>query len=866
VAGVDAVRGIAFQQAQAILAGLDVLDDPGLGSMRVEGVADVVDIEVFDLGGALRLGKQAKVRAEGYTWGRAELVAVLRRWAALPDAVNASFEFVTDGRLGPTGQEVADALEAAGSGRTEALAAILGEDAGSAICAALSNARVRLDPSGVEALLARAERQVRAMLPDPRTAADARKEAEEAVNRLFRAMFVYAGDVEAQARILTRATLAQILGVPADQPVTLRWPGELRNRYLDAARSRELETFVPALVSARMPSMPLMRRSDGEGIDAAQPVSALLQGDGPSVLAGRTGMGKSTAGHLLRRDAARDARVVVVGHAEAYLPGRLPALAADSISEVLGEDLPASTGKQALNDRDVTFVIDGVSEVPDDVRQGLEDELRAPLAAGRGARIVLLGRDIAVLRGTLPSSRPPVIYHLLEFDLQRRLDLACRMLWGSSADDPGNTPQLPGLRADVARVDHSLGDAAGNPLLLSMALTLIGQGIAFTDRAGLYKGFIELLAARSGATGIARASAGLGIAFAALLDQGRRYADPIEWARLLGDAVAVLGAIGVAADVRSVDAAVRRSGLVTPLGWTQTCVPIHDSFADYLAGAAHANRLASFPPRMEPGDGQRVLFAAEIGGVDAGMAAQAAQDLPFLTVQLAKNDRRGLAEDAPAEIQQILRYLDPDRGYGVGLWRTNDSRVVGLNRTGEAPGWVDEATAREILPTTPAVIIDDPSPLKVAVRVWRQSLVLRLKPPETMPVPQPTSLDHARALLAEHAAKASSAIRDLIAAVAPPNHPSALTSQVGPTGLQAVIHASQQQFGATFWPVSYQRADTIAVDKGPDHDPGALAQGTNQNWRQSTFDGLTRLSPEADAVSRVRAAIEEMTVQSWLTP
>jgi hypothetical protein len=55
---------------------------------------------------------------------------------------------------------------------------------------------------------------------------------------------------------------------------------------------------------------------------------------------------------------------VLVAHAEAYLPGRLSALAADAISEVLREDLRAATGRQALADRDVTLVIDGVSEVP----------------------------------------------------------------------------------------------------------------------------------------------------------------------------------------------------------------------------------------------------------------------------------------------------------------------------------------------------------------------------------------------------------------------------------------------------------------------------------------------------------------------
>jgi hypothetical protein len=867
VSGIDTVRGIAFQQAQAILTALDVLDDPGLGSMRVEGIADVVDIEVFAVDGVLRVGKQAKVRSEGYTWGKAELVKVLRRWAALPGAAGASFAFVTDGRLGPTGQKVADALEAAGSGRSEDLAAILGEEAGSPICTVLAGARVRLDPSSVGALLAQAERQVRAMLPDPRTAADAREEAEEAVNRLFRSMFVRAGESDPQKRLFTRADLAEILGVPPSQPASQRWPGALRSRYIEAARSRELEWFAPALVHESAPSMPLMLQSDGQGIDVAQPVLALLEGDGPSILAGRTGMGKSTAGNLLRRDAAREDKVVLLAHAEAYLPGRLSAMAADAISEVIGEDLPAAAGRQVLGDRAVTLLIDGVSEVPEEVRQGLEEELRAPIAAGRGARIVLLGRDLSVLRATLPSSRPPVAYQLVDFaDRQRRIDLACRLLLGSSADNQANAERLSDVQTDVARVDAALGDASGNPLLFTMALSLIKQGIPFTDRADLYKEAIALMAERSGAAGIAEASAALGIVYARLLDQGRRYSDPIEWARLLGDAAVTLGSAGVLTDARSVDVAVRRCGLITSLGWVQTRVPIHDSFADYLAGAAHANHLTSLPERLRSGDGQRVLFAAEVGGVDAAMAARVARDLPFVTVQLAAYDRRSLTEDTPAEIERILRHLDTDRGYGVGLWRTTDGRVVALLRAGEVSGWLDEAIGSELLRRMPAAIVEDPRPLKVAARVWRLSLVMRLKPPEAVTVPQPTSQEHACALLAEHITKTASATQDLIAIVAPPDHSSELASQIGPLGLRAMVHAQEQRFGMTFWPVSYQRADTIAVEKAPDDDGDASGYGAGQAWGQTTFDALTRLSPGSDAVSRVRTALDELTLQGWLTP
>jgi hypothetical protein len=142
-----------------------------------------------------------------------------------------------------------------------------------------------------------------------------------------------------------------------------------------------LGQFADSLVGTRTPGMPLIRRSDSAGGDP-RPVTDLLQETGTTVIFGRTGTGKSTAAELLRRDGARQEQVVLVASAEAYIPGCLPALAADAISEVLGEDLPAATGRQALADRGVTLVIDGVSEVPTEMREGLHEELRAPQAAG----------------------------------------------------------------------------------------------------------------------------------------------------------------------------------------------------------------------------------------------------------------------------------------------------------------------------------------------------------------------------------------------------------------------------------------------------------------------------------------------------
>jgi hypothetical protein len=163
------------------------------------------------------------------------------------------------------------------------------------------------------------------------------------------------------------------------------------------------------------------------------------------------------------------------------------------------------------------------------------------------------------------------------------------------------------------------------------------------------------------------------------------------------------------------------------------------------------------------------------------------------------------------------------------------------------------------------VIIDDPRLLKTAVRIWRQSLVLRLEPPRAVPTPQPQTQDEACEMLAEHLRAAAQATRDLIAAIAPPGHAGTLEAQVGPLGLRAVIQPQQLILGAAEWPVSYQRTEAVTVTKPPADGRGSQDTDNDLSWGRTTLGHLTRPGPQGSAVQRVRAAIEEMTVKGWLT-
>ncbi|MCB5177929.1 AAA family ATPase [Streptomyces antimicrobicus] len=530
MSGVDTVRGIAYQQAQGVLQAVGVLEDPDLGGLRVEGTDDAVDIELLGRDGTLRHAIQVKVRATDYTWGESALLTVLKRWAVLPAAAHASFEFLTDGRLGPSGQRVQQALRSAAEGDTDDLARLLGAGIDDPVYTALGKATIRQDPSNIGALLKRAESQVAAMLPSAHTDEDRQEQATKAVDRLFRALFDFTSNPEPRHREMDRQVIAALLGVPAEQSPAHRW-ATARASYLEAAARRVVqEAVVPSVADIQVQVPSLFRQHEwGEG--QRTHLGELLSGAGPVLLTGRTGTGKSTALRILRQQAAESGEVVIMVHAESYLPGRMAALAADGLAAVLEEAFPTATGAQALSDNTVTLAIDGASEIAEPMRRALHQELLAPVSSGRGARLVLVGRDVAALREILPSSVSPATYQMVGFGHEQRVELVEKATAAAGRPCP---PQL--ARTVVVPLEQTLGDAAANPLLFSMALSLLDNQSAPKGRADLYRAFIEQLAARNGASGLSAVRTALGIVFARLLNEGRRYADVYEWHRRLSQA------------------------------------------------------------------------------------------------------------------------------------------------------------------------------------------------------------------------------------------------------------------------------------------------------------------------------------------
>lgn len=849
MSGVNTVRGIGYQQAQAVLEAVSLLDDARVAALRVEGVEDIVDVEVLDHRSRILVGKQFKVRAGEYTWGQAELVDMMRRWAQVPGAESAVFEFVTDGRLGPSGERVRDALRAAAAGERAELAALLEDAEDSDVVRILTRAVVRQDPVGVGALLLRAERQVMAMLLSPITAVDARQDAEAGVNRLFTRLMERAGHPSVDRRVVDRKEIANVLGVAADQIGGQRWPMDVRARYLERAAALNLETVATPLLE---PLSSGLAAGSVKMIGEHAPLSVVeLASQAPAVLTGRTGEGKTTACRVLVRDAAAVGRSVLLAQAEAYLPGRLTSLVADALSDVLGEPMPTATGAQALSDTEVTLVIDGVSEVPRALRNALADDLRALVASGRGAGVVVVGRDVAALQAVLPTSRPPMRYVIIGLDRQRRREVTYRLIAGTAApaDPERYSTEVPTL---AAQAERALSDAAGNPLLFAMAVQLLAGGVVLTDRAEIYAAFVERLAGRAGVEGIAEAARVLGAAFARLLDEGRRYADPYEWRALVTDAAAVL-----AADERQADEAARRSGLVSTIGFAQTVVPMHDSFADYLAGAAHAARLVPFPARFGSADEQRVAFAAEIGGIDASLAATVARDLPLLAIAIAEHDRRPLDSSAPTEVATLRAALAGAAvPRGVALW-PDRGRVVVFADDGEEPRWVADE-AHHLMQTTPH-IVGGGGPLDLAVRLWRHDLRARLTPARALPPGIPQTVDGAVEALRAHTAATAAELRSLIAFLPAAARP-AVVAQVGPFGMTARVGRRQGHLPGRRWSMSYIRTEDIDIAASSSEENELDWHG----WGGGSVDYTLSTPPAAEAAQRVRDAVNGLVGRHWI--
>lgn len=849
--GVDNVRGVNYQHAHAILGSLDLLDDFGLGSMRVEADNDVVDIELYgepdersSNGSPLLRAAQVKSRSAPYTWARAELLAVFRRWAALPEASAAAFDLVTNGALGPSGQSVVEALEAARKGDLKPIAQFLDLSETDEITKVMPRVRVRFGASGPEELLLEAEREVRSLLPGRRGQADLKEESEAAVNRLFRLVALKSGCHDPLSRVILPGDVLAAIGSDAAVAKADRWREASRDEYVKGlvthySRDEQVPLVIPSFVS-------------DNGPERALSLEGMLHGGLTTVLFGSTGSGKSTALSLLRNLAAQENAPLVLCNVEGYVEGRLDALVADAIGAELSRNVSRIVGRQALSDRSAIIALDGVSEVPRNIRDALAEELRPHLCGGGGARFVLAGRNPGTVAEILPAQSPSNRVFVSAFDRTAQLRIARAVLFASSSGQSSKDEVERVCSRVVAQAAAALGDAVGNPLLLTFAVRLVASGVSFTNRANLYSLTIDQLAHRGNASEVRIACAALGIVFSRLLDEGRRYANPLEWHRLITEAARQLADSGLDVDARSIQRSLDRSGLVsaivTHVGRTELRGAIHDSFADYLAGTAIAGGFCDTPVRPTPDDEQRLLFATEIMGVSAALGLNVAQTIPFALVRISAFDSRPTSPESKEEIEALVsQVLPPDFEMNVALWISRGHTFAKLSTR------IDQAEPREQM----VVVEPVEGPTAVAVRLWQAWLRYVLRPSRSLAPPLPGTVGKAVQQLTAHSKEVIGLLDQTVRKAVPPQAFDSVMRLLEPAGITAYVGHSDVD-GRPEYLVSYLRSPDVRIEVDGQTESRWPAMNT------SSVESITAQSPARDAAGRIAAAINEITTRNWV--
>ncbi|MHA7190521.1 NACHT domain-containing protein [Arthrobacter sp. MDT2-16] len=879
MSGVDTVRGINYQHCQAILIALDVAADDSVLGIRVEGAVDALDLEVIAdaPGGAgpfVVRGLQMKSRLQPHTWARAELLAIVHRWAELPLSAGSNFSLLTDGALGPSGYAVAAALDEARDGKYDVVAELLGVDVEDPLCAIMGRARIVSEPGSVEALLLSAEMEVKALLETGPTHPDAEKDAADRVNELFRVISTRSGLPDLDNRFISRDEIVAIVGDIARLAEADRWAGSLAAEYLTAVASEQIDNLVVPTLNASWQSPPIRL----EDLDLVS---------GPLLMTGRTGSGKSTLSRLWRRGAACAGGKVVVCHAEAYLAQRLDRLVADAVGTAVGRTLSRRVGRQVLADPSVTVILDGVSELPQRVRSELAADLRTHLAEAHGSRVVGVGRDEGVGSTVFPASVTVQRLYPRAFDRPERLMLTAKVLGEPESGvsrpvtvDGGEPAALSGFSggniADfsprcyeaLAQVEHALGDAAGNPMLLELTLQLVVGGVLFTDRASVYELTVSRMSYRANGGDIRLAVAVLGVVFAELLNEGRRFANPLEWERMIAGAAVFLEQRGVATDVTAIREAVARSGLInaviTGIGYTTLRVPVHDSFADYFAARAHADGLVLLPETLLENDENRLWFSSQMRMLNESEVLAVANQLPFSLVRVSESDHNPISEQTPGIVAALLNAVLPDdTDVDVTMWRTANGKTMAQAGT-RATTWVDSAQAPAVFAGPTVVAEDSDGPTAVAVRLWRLILRQRLRRDRQLRSRDPRSRQEACDQLSAHCREVIAALTTVLAEIAPPGTINRLQETVGPLGMTGVVYERQGRgFGPDRWPVRYRHTQAVdlaaASDSSPPPEPrtGEYSAWTDVVSRVST-------SPEATAAKAVGEAVSKLTRNHWL--
>lgn len=736
--GVEASAGFAYQHAQAVQMALTIAAEPSLHAIRVEAENDIVDVEIRSQDGHLVKCSQFKLRNQSDTWGQQELIDELVRWSGLAgDNPGATYEFVTDGRLGPTGVKVRDALEKAAAGDLDDIRQIIAGKTGGVVVSddSLMRASIRAEGVAYADLIDAAQTRARALLPNVTSAAEAEERGRWVVLELINMVTERSGLADDAARVISRDEVLGMLATPQDHIPSTQWDAALKSKFCASVLAR------PGVSPVELACQPDVAIGVGSSAEP-QLLENWAEPGAVRLLAGASGSGKSTVVLDMQRRAAERGAVVIAVSAEDYIPGRLAALVAAGLNRHTFIGAHPAVGTAALADPEVVIAVDGVTEIPAETREELEDELKQFLTADRRADLVLIGRGLTAMRAML--TRSVATTDLMVCPMSE--DEKCRIVESFYQLDIDTARWL------VRHVDHVMHEVASNPLMLLLGARAIAlQGTA-SSPALIFQTVVSDIAEQCGYPDASVLFAGLGMAYATLLDGQKRYCDTLSWGSLLTQSAQRLTDAGHSVTVRRLREFGSETGIVRSAPF-DTVRPIHDSFADFLAAVALSRSLAELPDRLGEHDRARARFLAQLSGVAVGLADRLTRDLPFTAVNVVPYERRSPEEIWFDETNRYLDHLLPtgeDRPT-IAYWQDSNGRVVVTVGAG-AEGWLGTAAPDRALFESgwTFALSEGQGPLTVAVRVWHRWLDQHLATPALSGVAVPETLQESRAMLAAH--------------------------------------------------------------------------------------------------------------------
>lgn len=844
--------GIAYQQAHAVLICLGLLDGSfqAAAAVGVESKIDAFDLELLDGRGEMLKALQIKNRQLEETWAPNDIYPLIKEWSSLAAHPPQGLELRLGGRLGPKGAELQLALRHAADGDPSQLDSFAAGVLSTTEMAAASAVHLVVDPTPTASLLTAGSQQAMSLLQVPRTGPDARAEADSVLGALYLLVTDRAGRPDPAERVVTQAEVARLFDLDVVE-LRQQWDAAARRAYQEAA----LRSGIPKTVTEDLRRQPTpIERAAVVQDDHSKPLADLLDEHSHALISGQSGSGKTTAALKLRNDFAGAGRTLVIANAEAYIPGRLPALVSDSVAVVIDQPVGMSIGRAILADPTATILFDGAAEMTVDQRQAFTDELTPLIHSSNAPRTILIGRDPAVLNSLLPHDVSKNAYKLWGIRRDQRESLVGDVLSQIGATDPKEVNRVS------AQAMYALKEASCVPYLLSMATELIWYGIDIKSRAQMYAVFTEEMARRRGVTNLQFCLLALGVAFGELLRRGRRQCDQFDWRQLLATSSALLYERGVDIEASAIERLARRGGFVAYEHYDQTVRPVHDSLADYFAAMAVDKGLLALPSSVTENDTLQLQFLAEMSGVSRDLAELITKQLPFLSIAVASFDNGPMASDSPAVAARLLSNVIHDTGFvapSVQIAESNDHRIFVLTNASQESTFISANDVASLLFQHGATESSG-GPLRLAVTLWKQKLESQLEGGHVgWRIPETES--QAEAAVESHAGETAEWVRRLTADLFPPNCRQRILDLALPAPLDVAIQPGRRDEDP-YWPILFRNSLIFRVrviDFESWHE-----DGPHTGW--GSVDSIVRRSPEDTAKGYVLKAVNKAVEVPWL--